>query len=140
MTIHYLLDTNVLSEPLRPRPNNSVLDMLKKTREECATAAIVWHELLTGCERLPKSARRKALESYLFEVVAASMLILPYDSDAAAWHAVERARLMNAGKTAPFADGQIAAIASTNSLTLVTFNTVDYKSFKGLLLADWRSS
>ncbi|MBC8160187.1 MAG: hypothetical protein H7Z42_03125 [Roseiflexaceae bacterium] len=42
------------------------------------------------------------------------------------------------GRTPPFADGQIAAIAHTNQLVLVTFNTADYADFSGLNLEDWR--
>lgn len=138
MTQSYLLDTNIVSEPLRPRPNKRVIDSLKKHQHEIAIASIVWHELLTGCERLPKSVRRSALESYLFEVISPTIPILPYDHEAAAWHAVERARLMGEGKTPPFADGQIAAVAATNSMILVTFNLNDYKCFNHLTIEDWR--
>jgi len=49
----FLLDTNILSEPNRREPNQSVLDKLEKYQNEIATATIVWHELLFGCQRLP---------------------------------------------------------------------------------------
>jgi tRNA(fMet)-specific endonuclease VapC len=42
------------------------------------------------------------------------------------------------GATPPFADGQIAAVAATNGLILVTLNTGDYAAFQGLRLEDWR--
>jgi len=45
------------------------------------------------------------------------------------YHAVERSRLVTIGKTPPFADGQIAAIARVNDLILVINNTLDYKKF-----------
>jgi tRNA(fMet)-specific endonuclease VapC len=134
----YLLDTNILSEPLRPAPNPETLNRLKRHQDQLATAAIVWHELLFGCYRLPVSAKRAAIENYLFQVVASSIEVLPYDDLAAEWHAQERARLASAGKTPPFADGQIAAIAKTNDLILVTFNLSDYASFQGLNIEDWR--
>ncbi len=138
MTPGYLLDTNVVSEPLRPAPNPQVLDHLREHGAEVAIASVVWHELWYGCYRLPRSARRRAIETYLTDVVARTIPILSYDRQASAWHAEERARLADAGKLPPFADGQIAAIAATNSLVLVTFNTADYAGFRDLRLVDWR--
>jgi tRNA(fMet)-specific endonuclease VapC len=139
MTIHYLLDTNVISEPLRPEPHPAVLGKLQLHQEELAISAITWHELWYGCQRLPDTTRRRAIEKYLLEVVEPSMPILAYDEDAAEWHARERALLAAAGKTPPFAEGQIAAIAYLNDLTLVTFNTADFQGFQGIQLEDWRS-
>ncbi|MBI3723988.1 VapC toxin family PIN domain ribonuclease [bacterium] len=79
-----------------------------------ATASVVWAELLTGCRGLPASAKRRNVEAFLAEV-AASVPILPYDREAADWHAAERVRLARMGTPAPFADGQIAAIAKVDS-------------------------
>lgn len=134
----YLLDTNVLSEPLRPAPDAKVLDRMRENRERLATASVVWHEMLFGCERLPESERRAGIEDYLHRVVAASVEILPYDERAAGWHASERARFSLAGRTPPFADGQIAAVAHENDLVLVTSNRADYEGFGGLRIEDWR--
>lgn len=139
MTLRYLLDTSVISEPLRPTPNAAVLTRLQQHDSELATAAVVWHELLFGSARLPPSARRTAIERYLQQVVAVTLPILSYDARAAAWHAQERARLTAIGRTPPFADGQIAAIAQTNQLVLVTFNIADYTDFTGLVVEDWRA-
>lgn len=138
MTGRYLLDTNVLSEPLRPAPDQKVLDRLRRHHDELATAAVVWHELWFGCRRLPDSDKRRAIEEYLTRVVAPSLAILSYDERAAEWHAVERARLTRAGKTPAFADGQIAAIAATQDLILVSFNRADYTDFRDLTVEDWR--
>jgi tRNA(fMet)-specific endonuclease VapC len=66
------------------------------------------------------------------------MPILDYDELAAEWHAAERARLVARGETPPFADGQIAAIAQVNDLTLVTFNDVDFRRFDGLRILVWK--
>ncbi len=134
MTIKFLLDTNIISEPLKAIPNRGIMRQLERHQMELAIPSIVWHELLVGCFRLPRSQKRSAIEKYLNEVV---LPILPYDAQAAKWHAVERARLMSLGKTPPFIDGQIAAIASTQNLTLVTFNTSDFSLFKELNLANW---
>jgi len=104
-------------------------------QRQLAIPAIVWHELLVGCLRLPQSKKRNAIEKYLHEVI---LPILPYDALAAQWHATERSRLMKLGKTPPFIDGQIAAIACSQNLTLVTFNTPDFALFEGLKLTDWQ--
>ena len=139
MSLRYLLDTNVISEPLRAVPDPAVLEKLRLNEDSLATSAITWHELWFGCWRLPDSTRRTAIETYLLEVIAPAMPILPYEEGAAAWHAAERSRLAAQGRTPPFADGQIAAIAHRHGLILVTFNTADYRGFQDILLEDWRS-
>jgi tRNA(fMet)-specific endonuclease VapC len=138
VTIRFLLDTNVLSEPVRPSPHPGVLAKLREHREEVATAAPVWNELLFGCARLPPSRKREALESYLLRTVRASIPILPYDQAAAEWHAAQRAKLADLGKSPPFADGRIAAIAKVNGLVLVTSDRFHLDAFEGLQVQDWK--
>lgn len=137
MTLKYLLDTNIVSEPLRPTPARGIVRRLRRHEEEVAIPSIVWHELRFGVERLPSSRRRDVIEQYLERVVRASMPILDYDAAAAEWHARERARLAAAGQTPPFADGQIAAIASVHGLVLVTSKGEDFKRFQGVRVASW---
>lgn len=137
MSTQYLLDTNVVSEPLRPKPNRKVLARLKQHQDALGIASVVWHELWFGCRRLPASARRTAIERYLNEVVAVSMPIVPYDQAAAEWHAMERARLSLIGRTPPFADGQIISVACVHDLVLVTLNPSDYEGFTGASVEDW---
>ena len=136
--MRYLLDTNVLSEPLRPEPDGEILRRLRDHRDEVATASVVWHEMVFGCYRLPPSARRSAIQEYLDKVLRPSIPILPYDARAAGWHAAERARLTAAGRTPPFADGQIAAVARTNDLVIVASNTADFTHFQDTRVEDWR--
>ena len=138
MNLKYLLDTNVVSEPLRPQPLRGIMRRLRRHEDEIAIPSVVWHELRFGMERLPLSHRRTVIERYLEDVVLATMPILDYDRVAAEWHAIERARLVSRGETPPFADGQIAAIARTRELTLVTFNDVDFKRFQGVRVVSWR--
>ena len=140
MNERFLLDTNALSEPTRPHPAPNFLQHFRAHTGECATAAPVLHEMLFGCRRLPASRRRTDLDTYIREVVQATMRVLPYDDDAADWHANERVRLTNIGLTPPYVDGQIAAIAATRGLTLVTANVADFQHFAGLAVVDWRSS
>jgi hypothetical protein len=69
--------------PVSKTPDPSILRRLDTHGAACAIAAPVWHELTSGCRRLPKGARRAALDAYLREVVRPSFPILPYDEAAA---------------------------------------------------------
>jgi tRNA(fMet)-specific endonuclease VapC len=137
VTLKFLLDTTVISAPIAKIPNRRVVRKLEQQSDHCAIAAPVWHELIYGCSRLPAGKRQSALEEYLHGVVRRSFPILPYDDAAAEWHGRERARLEERGRTPPFVDGQIAAIAHGESLTLVTANTEDFRYFDDLEIADW---
>lgn len=137
MSLRYLLDTNIFSESLRLRPNSNVMAKLHQHDEEIATATIVLHELLFGCYRLPASKKREKIEQYLNDVLQSNFILLPYDINAATWHAEERARLVALGQTPPLLDGQIAAIAKTNNLILVTRNVSDYQNFTELQIENW---
>ncbi len=137
MTLKFLLDTTIIFAPIAKAPNRRVVKKLEQYGHTCAIAAPVWHELVYGCSRLPSGKRRSALEEYLHGVVAKVFPILPYDDVAAEMHGRERARLEQSGRTPPFVDGQIAAIASSRGLTLVTANTDDFRHFNELELADW---
>jgi tRNA(fMet)-specific endonuclease VapC len=139
VSLWYLLDTNIVSEPLRPQPDPGVMVQLAKHAGRAAIATIVWHELLFGCYRLPASRKRSAIERYLQQVVRQTLPLLPYDAAAAEWHAAERARLTNIGQTPSFVDSQIAAIAKVNGLTLITANVEHYSTFQGLRVDDWRT-
>jgi len=137
--ISYLLDSNILSEPARLKPNAHVLQQFLNHDGCYATAAIVWHELVYGCELLPASKRKELLQAYLEMLVTNGLIILPYDQLAADWYAKERARLQLQlqGKTCAYADGEIAAIAVSNKLTLVTRNIKDFQNFQNLSLQNW---
>jgi tRNA(fMet)-specific endonuclease VapC len=133
----YLLDTNVVSEPLRPVPSPALMDWLRRHDQRASIASVVWHELQFGVERLAPSRRRTAIQRYLDEVVLPTMPIFDYDLRAAEWHARERARLESRGASPPFADGQIAAIAAVNDLVLITSNEADFAGFDGIEVRHW---
>lgn len=137
MSIRYLIDTNILSEPTRPEPDPKVMQRLKQERHQIATASVVWHELLFGCQRLPLSRRRSQLEAYFQALLQSGLLVLPYTQPAAEWHATERVRLTAMGKTPAFADGMIAATAFQHELVLVTRNVDDFAGFSGLQIENW---
>ena len=135
--MRYLLDSNTVSEPLRPKPSARIIQGLHEHDGEAAIPAPVWHELHFGCARLPPSRRRSNIERYIQDVVLTSFPVLDYDREAADWHALERARLRSIGKTPPFVDGQIAAIAFVNDLILVTSNVRDFEGFRGVQVQSW---
>ncbi len=137
MTARYLLDTSIVSSPISKQPNAEILKHLEESSHECVIAAPVWHELTYGCQKLPRGRRREAIETYLQDVVLPSFPVLAYDDDAAHRHGIERARLEALGKPAPFIDGQIAAIAYVNELTLVTANVKEFARFKGVDIENW---
>ncbi len=131
-----LLDTNVVSEVTRPKPDARVLRRLAETEDIAALAATTWHELRYGVERLPVGRRRDALTAFLSTLVH-RYPVLPYDTRAADWHGVQRARLEGSGIRVSAADAQIAATAMTNGLTLVTRNASDFTDFAGLTTENW---
>ena len=137
MTIKYLLDTNILSEAIRPKPNPNVLQKLQLHQQELSTATLVIHELLFGCYRLPVSKKRETLQFYIENVILPNLPLFDYDLKSAQWHATERARLVGMGKTPAFVDGQIAGIAYSNKLVLVTNNVSDFDNFLGVMIENW---
>lgn len=136
MSLRYLLDTSIVSSPISKVPSAQVIARLEAHGHECAIAALVWNELIYGCQRLPRGKKRNAIETYLRDVILVAFPVLAYDEAAAYWHGLERARLDSLGRPAPFVDGQIAAIAHVNELTLVTANVKDFAAFD-IAVEDW---
>jgi tRNA(fMet)-specific endonuclease VapC len=132
-----VLDSNILSEPACLNPSDKVLQQFADHDGEYATAAVVWHELVCGCELLAASKCKTQLQSYLALLLANGLTVLPFDQVAADWYAKERARLKRQGLTCAYADGEIAAIAATQQLTLVTRNSQDFENFQNLSLQNW---
>ena len=137
--MNVLLDTNVLSEPMRRQPDGAVMAQLEQGGHQLHTASVVIHELTYGVQRLPLGRRRQRLASYLQGLLASGLRVLAYDSTAALWHGEQRASLEARGLKPTFADGQIAAIAATRGLVLVTRNTSDFEMFEGLAVLNWFS-
>lgn len=91
--VEYLLDTNILSEPLATRPNPLVETRLRMFADAVAISAVTWQEMLFGMCRLPPSRRRRQIEEYLRNRIEGVIPILAFDA-AAEWLAAERARLL----------------------------------------------
>lgn len=138
MTLKYLLDTNILSEPNKKHPDRQVIQKLLEYHDQIATASQVLYELTVGVERMPDSARKQKVSHFLETVVRATVPILPYDQKAADWHA-RQAIQQDKGITLPFVDTQISSIAYTNNLILVTRNIDDFRYLQGITLENWFS-
>ena len=137
MGIKYLLDTNILSELSKNNPNANVVSHLNRYGNDCSTASIVIHEINYGINRLAEGSVKKNLQLFLKQLETYKFQVFPYDTEAAYYHASERAKLVKKGLTPAFADGQIAAVASINNLILVTRNTNDFMNFNDLVLENW---
>jgi len=103
-----VLDTNILSELMRPAPNPAVVAWLDRQKPgDVATTTITVAEILFGIERLPAGQRRDT-----FTVLAADMFdqdfagrLLPFDAIAASLYARQMAALESRGKPIAMADG-----------------------------------
>ena len=137
--VKYLLDTNILSEPLNKQSNQNVIQLLKQHKFDTALAAQTLYELQQGAKKLPPSHRQRGVLNYIHEIQK-TLPILPYDEQAALYHGSESARLIKTGFTPAFIDAQIASIAITQRLILVTRNTKDFQYFDGLLVENWFDS
>ena len=137
MALIYLLDTNTISETEQMQPSPNVAARLEEHRGEVALASVTWHELLYGYYRLPESKRKQRVNFFIHNTIRPNIPILPYDAAAAEWFARERARLTLMGRTPSYPDGQIAAVAATNDLILVTRNDADFVHFNDLTVENW---
>ncbi len=132
----YLLDTNVLSELLKPCPNENVIAHLKINENQIVTASLVIQEMVFGYQRLPLSKRRQEIERFVTHLIS-TLTVLPYTLEAAIWHGEERARLSRLGQSAAFVDGQIAATAKVSDSVLVTRNVTDFQDFSEIKVENW---
>ncbi|MBR4005700.1 MAG: PIN domain-containing protein [Treponema sp.] len=136
----YLLDTGVLSEGIKVDPNRPLMEKLFEKSRLCQVPSPVWHELVYGMNYLSDGVLKELIRDYLMTVVAPHFSIMQYD-DRAAWiHADIRARLEKQGLSAPVVACQIASMAISNNMILVTKNPQDYKTItenSTLLIENW---
>lgn len=135
--IRYLLDTSVVSLPMNSHSSETMRGRYNRIESQSAISATTVSELRFGILKLPLGKRRTGLAAYLDNLLDTRIEVLPFDQQAAEWHASERARLASVGQTPPFADGQIAAVAAVHGLTIVTFNPRDFERFNGVVIEAW---
>lgn len=135
-----VLDTNVVSEPLKPAPNPAVLDWLNAQEPQTLyLTTINLAELLAGVEALPAGRRRDTLAQALSTQVLSLFegRILSLDTKAAEVFAKTSANAQAQGNTMGFADCAIAAIARANGFALATRNLRDFKGAGVQLINPW---
>lgn len=134
----YLLDSNVLSEPTKPRPDPAVVAWLDANESECAVSSISLAELRYGIERLPEGKRRNQLErEFAFLRQDLGNRVLPFDeAEAVEWGRyaarLERELGRDGQRKVGIKDSQIAATALTHQLTVVTRNTDHFPGLQTL--------
>jgi toxin FitB len=135
-----ILDTNVVSEPLKPAPAQAVLDWLdRQAPETLYLTAVSLAELLAGIEALPPGRRRLGLEQAFARQILPLFegRILSFDAKAAEAFGRARAGAQAVGNTIGFADGAIAGIASANGFALATRNVRDFRGAGVELINPW---
>jgi predicted nucleic acid-binding protein len=134
-----LLDTNVLSELMRPAPDFRVVGWLDaRPPGEVWICAVTMAEIRQGILRLA-DGKRKALLLDLAEQMFEEDFrdrCLPFDCEAASEYAGIVDRRNRQGRPISVEDAQIAAIAKTAGLALTTRNTRDFSGIDGLKLID----
>lgn len=139
--MRYLLDTNVVSEWTKPRPNPGVVEWLAQVDEdEVFLSVVTFAELRHGIERLPAGRRRRQLDTWLRGELAQRFegrIALIDGAVADEWGRLV-ARHEARGRPIHAMDGLIAASAQVHALTLVTRNAADFQLSVKSVLNPWR--
>lgn len=135
-----LLDTNILSELMRPNADASVVAWLDRHEaEELMVSAVTVAELLYGIGRLPDGKRKSdllaAADTMLNQDFAGR--VLPFDAAAAARYATLVVHREQSGRPIGTADAQIAAICLSQTGVLATRNTKDFGDIGLPLVNPW---
>lgn len=137
-----VLDTNVLSEPMRADGNPAVARWLdRQVADALYLTTVNLAELFLGIELMPLGMRRSRLEARIGEVVDTfgERRVLVFDSRAARMFAVLVARARAAGHAIGLADGQIAAMAAVRGFTVATRDTAPFIAAGVPVIDPWDS-
>ena len=131
-----LLDTNIISELMRPEPNQAVIDWLdEQVAEQVFLPAIVKAEIETGIAILNDGKRKQALlKAAEFIFINFSNRCLPFDGNTASHYAAIIALAKKHGRPMSVEDTQIAAIAIQHTASLATRNVTDFDFLVNLKL------
>jgi len=136
----FLLDTNVISEPMKARPNAGVLAWLAQIDEDSVFLSVVTiTELRYGIERLASGRRRERLDGWLRKDLSSRFgeRILPVDLEIADACGRLVARCESLGRPIEPRDAFIAATAEVHGLTLVTRNASDFETTVKAIVTPW---
>jgi len=136
----WLLDTNVISEVMRPAPDPRVIGWLNQADAgQLHVSTISIAEILYGLDLLPAGRRRLGLEERVeaFLVQAFSQRIMSFDQAAARHYGPLMADRRRAGRPMAAPDGQIAAIARSRAMALATRNYRDFEACGLALIHPW---
>jgi toxin FitB len=140
--LNYLLDTNVVSEWTKLRPDEGVINWLAETDEDrIFLSVITLAELRHGAQRLPAGARRVRLEQWLSHDLTQRFdaRVLPVNEGIADTWGRLMAAAQGVGRQAGTMDALIAATASHHSMTLVTRNVTDFMVLGVLVANPWQT-
>lgn len=128
----YLLDTNIITEMAKSKPDPNMMKKLAPAFSSCAISSIVWNSLLFGLQNMPEGKLKDYYSEFLLDYIQTELPILPYDSHAALIHADLRTKLSEAASLINFEDTQNAAIAISNQMIFVTKNSKTFETIKKL--------
>ncbi len=135
-----VLDTNALSETLKPSPSQIVLSWLaaQETRAVFITA-ITQAEMLHGIESLPAGKRKTHLSAAVERIFVERFpgRILPFDEEAARTYAKIASQRKTVGRPISLFDAMIAAIARSRSAAVATRNTSDFEGCGVRVINPW---
>ncbi len=123
-----ILDTNVVSELMRPEPDARVRQWVGgQQADELGTTTITVAEIRHGIERLPDGKRKESLLSAATDLFAGfGHLVRPFDAPAAAWFGPVMVRRARLGLPVQGFDALIASICRAQGATLATRNVKDF--------------
>ena len=136
-----VLDTNVISEPLRPAPENRVTEWIDaQALETLYLSAITVAELRFGLAALPAGKRRDRLQASLEKQVLPLFVgrVLPFDMSASQAYSELMAKARAAGLAIGAADGYIAATAKVNGMMVATRDVSPFKAAVLDVINPWR--
>lgn len=135
-----VLDTNVVSEPMRLHGNPAVAAWLdRQAAETLYLTATSLSELLLGVEILPDGKRKEGLDAALRELMPRlfGSRILPFDEQAAMAYAPLVGRARAVGRPIAVADAQIAAIAAVHGFAVATRDTAPFAAAGVPVINPW---
>lgn len=136
-----VLDTNVVSEAMKPEPHPAVRAWLNdQAAETLYLSSVTLAELLFGIAALPAGKRKDVLAQTLDGLMALFRdRILPFDSDAAIRYADLAVTARNGGRGFPTPDGYIAAIAASRGFIVASRDTAPYEAASVSVINPWRA-